>query len=77
VAQDLLSGAKTAPAEQLREYGVEKTRPTWIRRAPVAEKSIAELAEKMKDIDFAVLSTRTEGGAIAGAADEQQSRGGV
>jgi general stress protein 26 len=32
----------------------------------VAEKSIAELAEKMKDIDFAILSTRTEGGAIAG-----------
>lgn len=32
----------------------------------MAEKSIAELAEKMKDIDFAVLSTRTEGGAIAG-----------
>ena len=31
----------------------------------MAEKSIAALAEKMKDIDFAVLSTRTEGGAIA------------
>jgi general stress protein 26 len=31
----------------------------------VAEKSLSELAEKMKDIDFAVLSTRTEGGAIA------------
>jgi general stress protein 26 len=35
------------------------------QETPVAEKSIAELAEKMKDIDFAVLSTRTEGGAIA------------
>jgi general stress protein 26 len=32
----------------------------------VATKSIAELAEKMKDIDFAVLSTRTDNGAIAG-----------
>jgi general stress protein 26 len=32
----------------------------------VAEKSLADLAEKMKDIDFAILSTRTEGGAIAG-----------
>jgi general stress protein 26 len=31
----------------------------------VAEKSLSELAEKMKDIDFAVLSTRTENGAIA------------
>lgn len=31
----------------------------------MAEKSLAELAEKMKDIDFAVLSTRTENGAIA------------
>jgi general stress protein 26 len=35
------------------------------QETPVAEKSIAALAEKMKDIDFAVLSTRTEGGAIA------------
>ena len=32
----------------------------------MTDKSIADLAEKMKDIDFAVLSTRTEGGAIAG-----------
>ncbi|HEX8483716.1 MAG TPA: pyridoxamine 5'-phosphate oxidase family protein [Allosphingosinicella sp.] len=32
----------------------------------MADKSIADLAEKMKDIDFAVLSTRTEGGALAG-----------
>jgi general stress protein 26 len=32
----------------------------------MAEKSIADLAEKMKDIDFAILSTRTEGGAVAG-----------
>jgi general stress protein 26 len=31
----------------------------------MAEKSLAALAEKMKDIDFAVLSTRTDGGAIA------------
>lgn len=31
----------------------------------MADKSLAELAEKMKDIDFAVLSTRTAGGAIA------------
>ncbi len=30
------------------------------------EKSLSELAEKMKDIDFAVLSTRTDNGAIAG-----------
>ena len=29
-------------------------------------KSLAEIAAKMRDIDFAVLSTRTEGGAIAG-----------
>ncbi|HYJ29682.1 MAG TPA: pyridoxamine 5'-phosphate oxidase family protein [Allosphingosinicella sp.] len=32
----------------------------------MAEKSLADLAGKMKDIDFAILSTRTEGGAIAG-----------
>ena len=32
----------------------------------MADKSLADLAEKMKDIDFTVLSTRTEGGAIAG-----------
>jgi general stress protein 26 len=32
----------------------------------MAEKTLAELAGKMKDIDFAVLSTRTGGGAIAG-----------
>jgi general stress protein 26 len=31
----------------------------------MAEKSLAELAEKMKDIDFAVLSTKTRSGAIA------------
>jgi general stress protein 26 len=31
----------------------------------VADKRLFELAEKMKDIDFAVLSTRTDGGAIA------------
>jgi general stress protein 26 len=31
----------------------------------VADKSLSELAEKMKDIDFAVLSTRTDNGAIA------------
>jgi general stress protein 26 len=31
----------------------------------VADTSLAELAEKMKDIDFAVLSTRTRSGAIA------------
>jgi general stress protein 26 len=31
----------------------------------MAEKSLAALAEKMKDIDFAILSTRTDGGAIA------------
>jgi general stress protein 26 len=32
----------------------------------MAEKTLTELAGKMKDIDFAVLSTRTGGGAIAG-----------
>ena len=31
----------------------------------MADKTIADLAEKMKDIDFTMLSTRTEGGAIA------------
>lgn len=31
----------------------------------MADKTLPELAEKMKDIDFAVLSTRTEGGATA------------
>lgn len=31
----------------------------------MADKSLAELAEKMKDIDFAMLSTRTRSGAIA------------
>ena len=31
----------------------------------MADKSLAELAEKMKDIDFAMLSTRTQSGAIA------------
>jgi general stress protein 26 len=31
----------------------------------LADKRLAELAGKMKDIDFAILSTRTEGGAIA------------
>jgi general stress protein 26 len=31
----------------------------------MAVKSLEELAEKMRDIDFAVLSTRTENGAIA------------
>lgn len=32
----------------------------------MADKQISDLAKKMKDIDFAILSTRTEGGAIAG-----------
>ncbi len=31
----------------------------------MADKSLSELAEKMKDIDFVVLSTRTRSGAIA------------
>ncbi|HEU0098690.1 MAG TPA: pyridoxamine 5'-phosphate oxidase family protein [Allosphingosinicella sp.] len=31
----------------------------------MTDKSLAELAEKMKDIDFAILSTRTASGAIA------------
>ena len=31
----------------------------------MAGKTLAELAEKMKDIDFAILSTRTANGAIA------------
>ena len=32
----------------------------------MAEMSLAEIAKKMRDIDFAILSTRTEGGAVAG-----------
>lgn len=32
----------------------------------MADKSLAEIAKKMRDIDFALLSTRTGGGAIAG-----------
>ena len=32
----------------------------------MADLSLKDIAEKMRDIDFAVLSTRTEGGAIAG-----------
>jgi general stress protein 26 len=35
------------------------------RRTAMADKSLADLAEKMKDIDFAVLSTRTTNGAIS------------
>ena len=31
----------------------------------MADKSLADLAEKMKDIDFTILSTRTASGAIA------------
>ena len=31
----------------------------------MAEKSLADLAEKMKDIDFAILSTKTRSGAVA------------
>jgi general stress protein 26 len=31
----------------------------------MADKSLADLAEKMKDIDFAIVSTRTRSGAIA------------
>ena len=32
----------------------------------MADLSLHEISEKMRDIDFAILSTRTEGGAIAG-----------
>ena len=32
----------------------------------MADPSLADLAKKMRDIDFAILSTRTEGGAVAG-----------
>ena len=32
----------------------------------MATMSLEQLSEKMRDIDFAILSTRTEGGAIAG-----------
>jgi general stress protein 26 len=31
----------------------------------MADKSLADLAEKMKDIDFAILSTKTGSGAVA------------
>lgn len=31
----------------------------------MADKSLGELAEKMRDIDFTVLSTKTRSGAIA------------
>lgn len=32
----------------------------------MTDKSIEDLAEKMRDIDFAILTTRTDNGAIAG-----------
>ena len=32
----------------------------------MAQLTLADISEKMRDIDFAMLSTRTEGGAIAG-----------
>jgi len=32
----------------------------------MAGMSLAEISKKLRDIDFAILSTRTEGGAIAG-----------
>ena len=32
----------------------------------MADKTLAEISEKMRDIDYAVLTTRTEGGAMAG-----------
>lgn len=32
----------------------------------MADLSLKDIAEKMRDIDFAILSTRTEGGALAG-----------
>ena len=32
----------------------------------MASMTLEEIAEKMRDIDFAILSTRTEGGAVAG-----------
>ena len=32
----------------------------------MADLKLTDISEKMRDIDFAVLSTRTEGGAIAG-----------
>jgi general stress protein 26 len=32
----------------------------------MADLSLKQISEKMRDIDFAVLSTRTEGGALAG-----------
>jgi len=32
----------------------------------MADMTLAEISEKMRDIDFTILSTRTEGGSIAG-----------
>ena len=32
----------------------------------MADLTLSDIAEKMRDIDFAILSTRTEGGALAG-----------
>jgi general stress protein 26 len=32
----------------------------------MADLTLEQLSEKMRDIDFAILSTRTEGGAVAG-----------
>jgi general stress protein 26 len=41
-------------------------RPNFDQEPSVTDKSLADIAEKMREIDFAILSTRTEGGAIAG-----------
>jgi general stress protein 26 len=32
----------------------------------VSDKSLSDIAEKLRDIDIAILTTRTEGGALAG-----------
>jgi general stress protein 26 len=38
----------------------------WLEEISMSEMTLAELSEKMRGIDFAVLSTRAEGGQIAG-----------
>jgi general stress protein 26 len=40
--------------------------PTPQQEAAMGDRNLSEIAEKMRDIDFAMLSTHTDGGSIAG-----------
>jgi general stress protein 26 len=60
-----LTNAARPRARKERTPGFSVTRSTKIKDIEMGELKLNDISEKMRDIDFAMLSTRTEGGAVA------------